>query len=98
MHLEPVDAERVSQYKQKCKDVLFQNQLELDMEEDKKLRRTEGKEALIFGICGGMAKFFSLDVTIIRIIWAVLTFVGVGSPILIYLIMAFIIPKEGAVK
>ncbi|MFT4735089.1 MAG: phage shock protein C [Algoriphagus sp.] len=65
------------------------------MAENKKLRRTGGKESLFFGICGGMAKFFSLDVTVIRILWAVMTFIGVGSPILIYLIMAFIIPKEG---
>jgi phage shock protein C len=64
------------------------------METEKKLKRTSGSEAMIFGICGGMAKFFGLDTTLIRIIWAVATLVGVGSPILIYLIMAFIVPKE----
>ena len=64
------------------------------METEKKLKRTTGSEAMIFGICGGMAKFFGLDTTLIRIIWAVATLVGVGSPILIYLIMAFIVPKE----
>ena len=62
----------------------------------KKLRRTLGKEAMLFGICGGMSKFFSLDASLIRVLWVVLTFLGVGSPILIYLVMAFIIPKEGA--
>lgn len=65
-----------------------------NMSTDKKLRRTTGSEAMLFGICGGMAKFFDLDVTLIRILWAVATFVGFGSPILIYLIMGFIVPKE----
>lgn len=62
----------------------------------KKLRRTTGKEAMLFGICGGMSKFFSLDASLIRVLWVVVTFLGIGSPILIYAIMAFIIPKEGA--
>jgi phage shock protein PspC (stress-responsive transcriptional regulator) len=61
---------------------------------EKKLRRTSGKEGMLFGICGGMAKFFNLDVTLIRAIWAIGTILGVGSPILIYIAMAFIVPKE----
>ncbi len=64
------------------------------METEKKLKRTIGSESMIFGISGGIAKFFGFDSTLIRIIWAVATVVGVGSPIIIYLIMAFIIPKE----
>lgn len=63
---------------------------------DKKLRRTSGSEKMIFGICGGMAKFFSLDATLIRVLWAVATIFGFGSPIILYLIMGFIVPKEGA--
>jgi phage shock protein C len=64
------------------------------METEKKLKRTIGSEAMLFGICGGIAKYFRLDATLIRVIWAVATVVGVGSPIIIYLIMAFIVPKE----
>ncbi|SOE22379.1 Phage shock protein PspC (stress-responsive transcriptional regulator) [Spirosomataceae bacterium TFI 002] len=62
---------------------------------EKKLRRTTGSEKMLFGICGGMAKFFSLDVMLIRILWAVATVFGVGSPIIIYIVMGFIVPKEG---
>jgi phage shock protein PspC (stress-responsive transcriptional regulator) len=64
------------------------------METQKKLTRTTGSEAMVFGICGGLAKYFGVDKTLIRVAWAVITFLGVGSPILIYLLMAFIIPKE----
>lgn len=67
------------------------------MNMEKKLRRTIGSEKMIFGICGGMAKFFNLDASLIRILWVVATIFGVGSPILIYLVMGFIVPKEGAV-
>jgi phage shock protein C len=62
---------------------------------EKKLRRTTGSEKMIFGICGGMAKFFSLDPTLIRILWVLATVFGVGSPIIIYIVMSFVVPKEG---
>ena len=30
---------------------------------EKKLYRTEGREALLFGVCGGIAEYFNLDPT-----------------------------------
>lgn len=59
-----------------------------------RLTRTVGSEAMVLGVCGGLAKYFGLDSTLVRVVWAVITFVGIGSPILIYLILAIIIPKE----
>lgn len=59
-----------------------------------KLKRAIGSEAMVFGVCAGLAKYFGVDKTLIRVAWAVITFLGVGSPIIIYLLMAFIIPKE----
>lgn len=61
---------------------------------EKKLRRTVGSEAMLFGVCGGIAKYFDLDASLIRIIWAVATIFGIGTPIILYLIMFFIVPKE----
>lgn len=60
---------------------------------DKKLRRTSGSEALLFGICGGVAKFFDLDATLIRVLWAVSAFFF-GSGIILYIILAFVVPKN----
>ncbi len=58
----------------------------------KKLYRSTDKRMLA-GICGGLSDFFGIDVTIIRIIWAVLSlFYGVG--IIIYIIAIFIIPND----
>lgn len=62
---------------------------------EKKLRRTTGSEKMFFGVCGGVAKYFDLDATLIRILWAILTIFGFGTPVLLYFIMMFIMPKEG---
>ena len=59
----------------------------------KKLCRTVGAEAKIFGVCGGLAKYFDLDPTIVRLIVALLIIPG-GLSIWIYIIAALIMPKE----
>jgi phage shock protein C len=61
---------------------------------EKKLKRTIGKEAMFMGICGGLGKYFDLDPTIVRILVALTTFFSFGSLMLVYIILAFIIPKE----
>lgn len=63
---------------------------------EKKLRRTTGTEKMLFGICGGLAKFFQLDATLIRILWVILTVFAIGSPVIIYVLMAFIVPSESS--
>lgn len=58
---------------------------------EKKLYRiTEGRQ--LCGVCGGIAKYFNLDPTIIRVIWALVSLSGAG--ILAYIACAFIIPEE----
>lgn len=44
-------------------------------------------DRIIGGVCGGIAEYFGWDTTIIRILFAIATIVGVGSPILVYLIL-----------
>ena len=48
---------------------------------------------MISGVCGGIGEFFGIDPTVIRLIWAILTFCGLGSGILIYIIAAVVIPE-----
>jgi len=50
-------------------------------------------ERVIWGVCGGIAKYFDVDPTIIRII-AVLTLFFACTGILIYIILTIIIPLE----
>ena len=51
----------------------------------------EGK--MICGVCGGVAKYFGIDPTIVRLIWALLA-IGAGAGILAYIICAIVIPDE----
>ncbi len=55
----------------------------------KKLYKSRNK--MVCGVCAGIAEFFNIDPTIIRVIWAVLAFCF-GSGILAYIICALIIP------
>ena len=59
----------------------------------KKLCRTVGGEARLLGVCGGLAKYFSIDPTVVRLI-CVLLVVFAGLSLWVYLIAALIMPKE----
>lgn len=60
---------------------------------EKKLYRSR-KNKSIAGVCGGIATYFKIDVTIIRLIWALATLFSIGAALLAYIICAFIIPEE----
>ena len=57
------------------------------------LRRSLVKRE-IAGVCGGLAEYFSLDVTMIRVLWVLAAIFGLGSPILIYVVMWILIPER----
>ncbi len=46
----------------------------------------------IAGVCGGIAKYFGIDATIVRIIAVVFTLAG-GAGILLYLVGWILMPK-----
>ena len=50
---------------------------------------------MISGVCSGIAEYFSLDPTLIRLGWVVFCALG-GSGILAYIIAAIIIPEPPA--
>lgn len=45
------------------------------------------------GVCGGIAEYFGIDSTIVRIAWVLLALCA-GSSILVYLVSWFIIPRK----
>jgi phage shock protein C len=45
----------------------------------------------ILGVCGGLANWSGIDPMIVRIIFAAATLIGVGSPIIIYILLAMIL-------
>ncbi|AEM78923.1 MULTISPECIES: PspC domain-containing protein [Thermoanaerobacter] len=58
----------------------------------KKLYRSR-TQRMIGGVCGGIAEYFNVDPTIIRLIWAFLIIFW-GTGLLAYLIAWIIIPEE----
>lgn len=56
----------------------------------KRLYRSN-REKMLFGVCGGIAEYFNLDPTLIRLAWVIFCAMG-GSGILAYIVAAIIIP------
>lgn len=48
----------------------------------------------IAGVCGGFAKYFDIDPTLVRIGYAALVLFG-GTGVLLYIICALVMPEEG---
>lgn len=60
----------------------------------KKLFRSNTDKRLC-GVCGGIAEYFELDPTIIRLLWVVLTLFSTVFPgVLAYIICALVVPKQ----
>lgn len=62
----------------------------------KRLYRSE-KEQMIAGVCAGLAEYFEVDPTIVRIIFIILLFTPFNGGIL-YILLWMVIPQESAVK
>lgn len=62
---------------------------------NKRLYKIEqGKK--LWGVCGGIAEYFNVDPTLIRLLWLILVFC-VGTGILAYIIAAIIMPKKSEI-
>jgi phage shock protein C len=63
-----------------------------DLEPARKLYRRRG-DRMLAGVCGGLADYFRVDVTLIRVIFIVLAVMG-GAGLVIYLAMWLLVPEE----
>ena len=60
--------------------------------EGKRLYRSK-KDRMICGVCGGIAKYFNIDPTLVRLAFVLIS-MGAGSGILAYIVAAIIIPDD----
>ena len=67
------------------------NQFEGEIAMNKKLYKSNTNK-MLEGVCGGIAEYFGVDPTIVRLAWVVFCALG-GSGILAYIIAAIIIPS-----
>ena len=61
------------------------------MKDKKLVRPKEGRK--ISGVCLGLADYFGIDVTIVRILWVLGTLLY-GLFLILYIACAFIIPED----
>lgn len=58
----------------------------------KKLYKSRTDKKLC-GVCGGLADYFEIDSTVVRLLWVLFTIFG-GAGILAYIIAALVMPNE----
>ena len=63
------------------------------MAADKRLRRPRNGRMLA-GVCAGLADFFGLDVSLVRIVYALATIFTAFSGVIIYFLLVLIVPEE----
>ena len=51
----------------------------------------------IAGVCGGLAAYFNVEPTIVRVIFLLITFMG-GPGLLLYIVLALVVPEEDSEK
>jgi phage shock protein C len=60
---------------------------------EKKLRRSQNK--MLAGVCAGIADYFNLDVTLVRVAYVLVSIFSAGFPgLLVYLILMLVMPLE----
>lgn len=59
---------------------------------NKKLFKSRA-DAKLCGVCGGIAEYFNIDSTLVRLAWVAFTLLG-GSGLLAYIIAALVIPQQ----
>jgi phage shock protein C len=53
------------------------------------------KGRMVAGVCAGFAEYFGMEVTLVRVIVAVVCVITGGAGVLAYLVLWAIIPEEG---
>ena len=62
------------------------------MEELLRKKLYKSNNRMICGVCAGVAEYFGIDPTIVRLIWAALALSGTG--ILLYIVAAIVMPEN----
>lgn len=58
-------------------------------------RLTRSQNRVLAGVCGGLAEYFDLDPTLVRLAFALLSICSVAFPgLLVYIVCAIVIPNK----
>ncbi|MBB6097028.1 phage shock protein PspC (stress-responsive transcriptional regulator) [Deinobacterium chartae] len=56
--------------------------------------RRSNEERMLTGVCGGLAEYYRINVTVLRAAWAILTLLTAGAGAFAYLLAWVLIPQE----
>lgn len=59
----------------------------------KKLYRSR-ENRMLAGVCGGIAEYFNIDPSIVRLLWVLGSVASVGLGILVYVVLIFVFPEK----
>ena len=63
----------------------------------KKLYRSSNR--IVAGVCGGIAEYFDMDPTLIRVVYLILSLFSAGFPgLLLYIILMVLIPNYNQIE
>ena len=62
------------------------------MNEEKKRLYKDVANKKLAGVCAGLAKYFDIDVTLVRLAWILFVCLG-GSGLLAYILAAWVMPE-----
>lgn len=57
-------------------------------------RLYKSPDAIISGVCGGIAEYFGIDPTLVRILMVVISIVCLGFPVIIYVVLMIVVPPD----
>ena len=63
------------------------------MDAGKKLYKIKN-QGKISGVCAGFAEYFKADVTLVRILWALISVISFGTGVVAYIACALIMPDK----
>ncbi|MBI4547116.1 MAG: PspC domain-containing protein [Ignavibacteriae bacterium] len=52
------------------------------------------RDRKLFGVCSGIAEYFDIDPTIVRILFVFIVLASLGWGLLLYIILAILMPEE----
>ena len=58
----------------------------------KKLYRSKSNRMLL-GVCSGIAEYFNIDPTVVRVLWTIASVLGFAG-VIAYIVCAFVIPEK----
>jgi phage shock protein C len=65
----------------------------VDAGSEKKLYRSRSQK-MLGGVCGGLAEYFEIDVSVVRVLWVIGTLLSVGLGVLAYIVMLIVFQEQ----